>query len=85
MEPTRGRAFRDAIATVASFHQTLMTILPTPQAIAYNRQRVTYYDFLVAGMTIFDTVIVSSFISPVSLTVWPEWICKSARSWFAML
>jgi hypothetical protein len=34
-----------------------------------GRDGVTPYDFFAAGITIFDTVMVSPFISPVSLTV----------------
>jgi hypothetical protein len=34
-----------------------------------GRDGVTPYDFFAAGITIFDTVMVSLFISPVSLTV----------------
>src|ERR1022692_4656063 len=36
-------------------------------------------------MTIFETVIVSPFISPVSCTVWPACTFKAAKSWLPTL
>ena len=40
---------------------------------------VSSYVFSGEGMTIFDTVMVSPFISPVSFTVWPACVCKAER------